>query len=253
MSEPLPTESASGYSQSARDAIRSRMIGYAKRHRIGVPTLLARMATATGRTQDQISQKTLQNFLGGTRRTNDGFVKICDEFVRKAVDADQGLSLGHALGDFFGEDTETIRPISPELPGSFSGESPAASVAQGVRKGPVDVSRVPYSTLTIEKSLHGSFVPVSEEVFNWNRAAGLEFDEQTPRRSYRGYAVMCGEILFVVAKNVLTGLARTYWLTGDERFLTGRGAEAPFMPLPEETEMSLHEVRVTYRRHEGAA
>jgi hypothetical protein len=38
------------------------------------------------------------------------------------------------------------------------------------------------------------------EVFNWERAAGRLFDESAPRRSYRGYAVMTGEILFVLTK-----------------------------------------------------
>ena len=195
MSEASQRQHPSGYSEGARDAIRAQMISYAKRHQIGVPTLLVRMAEATGRSQFQISQKTLQNFLAGTRRTNDGFVKICDDFVRQDPGFDKGGQLGYALGYFFGEEpgtgtgtvraaligqetgTGSTRPISADLPGIFKGMSPAADAPAAAGTEAADIPFVPYSTLTIEQSPHGSFVPVREDVFNWNRSASLRFDD----------------------------------------------------------------------------
>ena len=62
---------------------------------------------------------------------------------------------------------------------------------------------------------------------------------------------MTGEILFVLTKNILTGIARTYWLfVVDEKRLSGRAAEAPFPPYPFAGGLELDEVRVTYLRKE---
>ncbi len=250
------------YSLAARDAIRAQMLAYGERHKIGVPKLRARMATATGRQPGEISLKTLQNFLADKRRTNDGFVKICDDFVNTIINSEQGPPLGPALGAFFlqaagamprasvGEESGagTVLSISALAPGTFKGMSPAARPAW--EPGTATDALVPYATLTIEPSPHSWFVPVREEVFNWDRAAGRHFDESAPRHSYRGCAVMCGEILFVVARNILTGAARTYWLAGNEKHLYGRSVEVPFQPLSFEGILELEDVRVTYIRDE---
>ena len=62
------------FDTAERERIRAAILRYMEAHRIGVPTLQARIAQAADRSLDLIPLKTLQRFLAGATRTNDAFL-----------------------------------------------------------------------------------------------------------------------------------------------------------------------------------
>jgi len=84
-----------------RDTIRRRLLGYMERHSIGSPTLQARIADASGRTLDEVNNKTLQRFLAGRHRTNDAFVWLCQKFLMGTESEDPVREFGDAALRFF--------------------------------------------------------------------------------------------------------------------------------------------------------
>jgi hypothetical protein len=230
---------------AARARIRAVILRYMEAHRIGVPTLQARISEATDRSIDLIPLKTLQRFLAGATRTNDAFLIPCHQFVSGLPDY-AGLqqagpeSLPAALNSFFAlPPQERSRQTGPRAaPGEAAGRYEAYA------ERPLDPSRrmrvmgdddrsdfsVPYGRLRIHPAAGGSFA-ADEEVFNPARRFPFDPAKAQERHLYEGLSVERESLTFVLMRNKTTRLPKAYWLSAiDAQTLAGSGIETRFTP-----------------------
>jgi hypothetical protein len=104
----------------ARTRIRTALIAYMTGHKIGVPTLAQRVSDANTR-KPEVPIKTLQRFLAGEMRTNDGFVGLCARFAEGLPVPDPVGDLGRAMVSLYRGQTSRLvgdymtTPFGPEL------------------------------------------------------------------------------------------------------------------------------------------
>ena len=85
-----------------RERIRQALLAYMKEHKIGVPTLAARIKASHPR-EMEIPWKTLQRFLAGTR-THDMALTICKAFAENLPNKPTAMhALGEALHAVYGK------------------------------------------------------------------------------------------------------------------------------------------------------
>lgn len=96
------------FDETNRDDVREALRRYMKEHRIGVPTLQARIIEFDRPRHREIPLSTLQRFIAGSHHTHDHHVELCHAFVSSlpyyGEDRAFGL-LGNALSEFLGDRT----------------------------------------------------------------------------------------------------------------------------------------------------
>jgi hypothetical protein len=94
------------YGQTQREQVRQTLLTYMREHKIGVPTLAARIREAVHR-NPVIPVKTLQRFLKGEVRTIDQYVSFMFQFADIVAKVDPTPSLGSALNTFYSSANQT--------------------------------------------------------------------------------------------------------------------------------------------------
>lgn len=217
-----------------RGRLRAALLRYMEAHRIGVPTLLVRIAESANRSQDLIPLKTLQRFLAGTHRTNDAILVPCHQFASALPDyggAEEGGPdmLSRALREFFSlpEPGTLMTPVLSNAYAVFT--NPGGAGLRQFRRDDVTFE-VPYSEFALPAAPEGPCLPVKEQVFNPARRHPFRPDDGRVCHRYEGVLVHFGNEIFVLLKNVLTRLPKTYGLWRNERLLEGFRFEPPFTP-----------------------
>lgn len=86
-----------------RETIRAKLLAFAQRNSIGVPTLALHIARRLKLTPEQVPVKSLQRFLRGEGRTNDALVAHCARFAEQEGRPDDKVAdLGRALAGAMG-------------------------------------------------------------------------------------------------------------------------------------------------------
>lgn len=228
-----------------RERIRAAMQRYMEAHRIGVPTLQARISEAADRPIDLIPLKTLQRFLAGATRTNDAFLIPCHRFASSLPDYGGVQEAGPEaltgiLGQFF---------KSPERTGLKPPEGAAGQLAgcyeafvgrtEGAQKHPkgwqilTKAARVtfslPVARITFDRAADSPSVPVTEEVFNPARHFPFDIRAAQERHLYDGVLLEIDSLIFIVLRNTATRLPKAYWLGRVGDALAGSGIETRFV------------------------
>lgn len=228
------------FSIEDRAQLRAALLSYMEDHRIGVPTLLARIAIATDRSTDLIPQKTLQRFLAGASRTHDGALVPYAQFASglpppapRKIDSDflDAFGMDRLPGPAQGE--KASNAVLGHLSGTWRVHSELWEGGLKVQKrGDASVRQyvVPFSDCSFCARAGGGSMQVREEVFNPAQAHPFDAAGAGTRHLYEGIALSFDPLIFILARNVLTRLPCTYWLGefGGEFQLAGDRIEATF-------------------------
>lgn len=227
------------YDDAERSRIRQAMRRYLSQNRIGSPKLRDLIADANGLSQrkdgaDPIALSTVQRFIVGKHRVNDGFVRLCANFVAGLPDADPIAAFGEQLMAFLGvSHGEGLPGMPSDLAGSYACHAKRAlPTGQNLRLLPKDNPKdlVPFSRITIDLLPDCPFAAIRETVENWDAVAPGKPDPRLttpPRRAYEGVVACPDGTLFALMRNVTSGTPRIYWLartTGN--WLGGYGHES---------------------------
>lgn len=200
------------FDAAERERIRRALLAYARENRIGSPNLQLHIAEKTGRTVDQLGAlKTLQRFLLGEGRVNDGFVAACALFAERAGAMTPHDELARDLGAFFARDIAD-HPAD-EVPSRFAGdyaiwagETTFANLKVQI-KGQDKNPDVPYGRCRISGSGRGL------KVVETGATPGSDGADGAIRpAANEGMMLYFNPLIFVLMKNRLTRLPRIYWL-----------------------------------------
>jgi hypothetical protein len=223
---------------AARARLRGRFLRYMEEHRIGAPTLQARIAQALGRSPDLIPLKTLQRFIGGQGRTNDAFTAILSRFAHDLPDKNDVQDTTAVTTRFFdlgafGVGPARTEPGSERLLGSYSVYQ--ATPAPGGHKSSANSNITVYragqltteftqldSRCVITRHEPGGPLLLRQELFE--PGGGPD----GPRRSFEGIVLFFDPLILILCKDVATRLPRIYWLREYTEGLAGRAIEAAF-------------------------
>lgn len=198
-----------------RDRMRSALLRYMQEHRIGVPTLQARIAQASSRSTDLIPLKTLQRFLAHSHRTNDAFLIPVHQFSSTLPVRDENAVFAQALGGFFrGAMPEAAaRETGARLTGSF-----AVLAEQRPDKPALLESKDRFTllqgTMSVCTGAEPGMVHVREEVLVGDDGKAGD-PESGFRHRYEGIALDLDTPIIVMLRNALTGFPKSYWLYRD--------------------------------------
>jgi hypothetical protein len=172
---------ATNYDLTERERIRQALFAYMKAHKIGVPTLAARIKDSHPRKME-ISWKTLQRTLAG-KRTNDTAVAICAAFAEKLPNRPTAMyALGEALHAVYGKTPDVIA---------------------GVYAVTAHETVISELTLTSQGRAH-----IEDAQFLFVK----EVTTSTYRRIYDGVLVFAGRGATILLKDRLMGSARIHGL-----------------------------------------
>lgn len=199
------------FDASERERIRRALLAYARDNRIGAPNLHLHIAEKTGRTIDQLGAlKTLQRFLIGEGRVNDGFVAACAAFVERAGAMTPHDELARDLGAFFSRNIaeQPADEVPSRLAGDYevwAGETTFANLKVQI-KGEDMNSDVAYGRCRISGAGRGLKVHETEAP----ESGAAEGAFRPP--AHDGMMLYFDPLIFVLMKNKLTRLPRVYWL-----------------------------------------
>jgi len=200
------------FDAAERERIRRALLAYGKENRIGAPTLQLHIAEKTGRTVDQLGAlRTLQRFLLGEGRVNDGFVAACAVFVERAGVMTPHDDLARDLGAFFARDIadQPADEAPSRLAGDYAiwaGETTFANLKVQIKGEDVNPD-VPYGRCRISGSGRGLKVHETEATPGSDGADGAF---RPPAND--GMMLYFDPLIFLLLKNRLTRLPRVYWL-----------------------------------------
>lgn len=221
-----------GYDRAERERLRRRLLGYMDSQQIGVPTLQQRLAAATSRNPHEIPLSTLQRFLAGKHRTNDVFVRFCQQFLL-TISAPEGYAeFGEALSGFY-------------RAAQGNGASSPASVAKLAgqfrvfrRGGNGDPEAKSFALIEFAPVASASFVQVTESVIDSPDSLQAQVSKAR-RREFDGVALARGNGLLILLRDVLTRADKAYRLEEinppagtDARTLAGHGFDQQFRAGP---------------------
>lgn len=200
------------FDAAERERIRRALLAYARENRIGAPNLQLHIAEKTGRTVDQLGAlKTLQRFLLGEGRVNDGFVAACALFAERAGAMTPHDELARDLGAFFARDI--AEQPADEVPSRFAGnyavwagDTSFANLKVQIKGEDVNPD-VPYGRCRISGSGRGLKVHEAETIPGSGGADGA-----FRPAANEGMMLYFDPLIFVLLKNRLTRLPRIYWL-----------------------------------------
>lgn len=218
-----------------RERIRAALRNYMQQNRIGAPALQFRIAEATDRPPDLLPLKTLQRFLADCGRTNDAFLQPCFQFVQTLPPAGKTEDLARELAGFFGLEAalksggkDGVAKSAPvRLEGQYRVYAQQREKKLIVLESDDGHFTLEYSTCAVTGD-GGSRFTFREEVVN--PAMVTPVPQNGTRHTWEGALLFFDPLIFVVAKNLLTGLPRVYWLREfGEGLLMGRLTEAAFL------------------------
>jgi hypothetical protein len=218
-----------------RERIRAALRNYMQQNRIGAPALQFRIAEATDRPPDLLPLKTLQRFLADCGRTNDAFLQPCFQFVQTLPPAGKTEDLARELAGFFGLEAAVrsagedgaAKSAPVRLEGQYRVYANGQEKKFVVLEKDDDNFTLAYSICAVTGN-EGSRYTFREEVFNPARV--MPVPKNGTRHTWEGALLFFDPLIFVVAKNLLTGLPRVYWLRDfGDGLLMGNGMEAAFL------------------------
>lgn len=224
-----PPERKTVFDPADRARLRAALIGYMRENDIGVPTLIAHIASVAGRGIDIIPQKTLQRFLAGSHRTNDGFLIQIDKFAATLPPAAPATLLGEALSAFLGRgksDSEDGPNMTAarDLAGTYTvfaerifEPGPSFGMKFSLREG----FKIPVADAVFDAVANPGFLMVRETLFNPHKQEDFVPTESSWKEVHEGVALSMGLFAYVFLKNNLTQSPRTYWLQAEPDKLTG--------------------------------
>jgi hypothetical protein len=223
---------------AARARLRGRLLRYMEEHRIGAPTLQARIAQASGRSPDLIPLKTLQRFIGGQGRTNDAFTAILSRFAHDLPDKNDVQDTTAVTTRFFdlgafGVATARTETVSDRLIGSYSvhkrtaapgGQAYSRNSNIKVYRAGQDMAEFTQldSRCVITRHEPGGPLLLRQELFE--PGGGPD----GPRRSFEGIVLFFDPLILILCKDLATRLPRIYWLREYTEGLAGQAIEAAF-------------------------
>lgn len=184
-----------GYTEEERGDIRRQLLSYMERHRIGTPTLQARIAQAGGRSNYEVNNKTLQRFLAARHRTNDGFVWLCHKFLLGVDAEDPVREFGDAACRFHQFETDEAA-----LAGGAGTYEISGAPDDGENK------TVPYGSLTLRRVPGRPYLRATETVSNRHAVAGR--DGAAAPFLFEGAALIQAKGISVILRDVLTRLPK---------------------------------------------
>lgn len=201
-----------------RERIRHALLAYARDNRIGAPNLQLHIAEKLGRTVDEVGAlKTLQRFLTGEGRVNDGFITVCAAFVERTGAMTSHDELAHDLGAFFMRDIadQPADEVPSRLAGDYEIWASEIWHAHFVVKSEHMKPGKSYNLCRISGSGRGlkvhELATASESAYGSFRPAANE-----------GVMLYFDPLIFILLKNRLTRLPRVYWLReGQHGYLRG--------------------------------
>jgi hypothetical protein len=200
------------FDAAERERIRRALLAYARDNRIGAPNLQLHIAEKLGRTVDEVGAlKTLQRFLIGEGRVNDGFVTVCAAFAERTGAMTPHDELARDLGEFFSRDGED-RPAD-EVPSRLAGDYVVWAGGKTFIDFKVEVKgqhvnpHVPYGRCRISGGGRGLKVHETEATPESNSADGTFRPAAND-----GMMLYFNPLIFMLLKNRLTRLPRVYWL-----------------------------------------
>lgn len=221
-----PQTQTGAYDRAERERLRRRLLDYMDSQQIGVPSLQQRLASATGRSAQEIPLSTLQRFLAGRHRTNDVFVKICQTFVLGLSAPEGYAAFGEALSGFY-------RAGEGE---SVSGAATCARLAgefRVFRRGndgePASGS---FAVIAFAAVANAPFCEASESVTDGPDSPHAN-SLRTRRRDFDGVALARSGGLLVLLRDVVTRADKAYRFddvseSPDARRLAGHGFDRMF-------------------------
>jgi hypothetical protein len=138
------------FDEPARRRVRDGLRSYMRAHRIGAPTLQARIIEADAPRFREVPLSTLQRFLRDAHRTADAHVALCAEFLEKAGEsvAAEDTGFAPALAGFIGmpDDPLTLadEALQAELAGDYSWEAGRQEGDPVIRLGLMAVAGKPW-------------------------------------------------------------------------------------------------------------
>lgn len=174
-----------------RDRIRSALKAYKSSHGIGDPALHKRMLNLLNCLDSEVPLPTLQRFLRGTHRTDDGMVRRYIKFLELAAPTPPYEKMGEALAEFYGDRLRTPRTrIAGRLMRRFArryfcyarGKSKYGVTNEEMTGFPRNADdslvgidfKVPYSILEFDPLPGTVFMRATEWVYNERRHPGIE-------------------------------------------------------------------------------
>jgi hypothetical protein len=194
------------FDEPQRATIRAALLQYMREHKIGVPTLRARISQATGRIRNSpsgddpylVDQKTLQRFLAGVMRTNDAFVAICNEFVQTLPPVrDDFADTALSLAAFFAAPEMPSAARADDAPAAFSAANPAG----------------PNSTIYVDRTdPTRPYVRIRECIFPPVSPPGSYSASAISVHPYEGFLLARERFYLAILRSSLTRLPRIHWL-----------------------------------------
>lgn len=212
-----------------------------ERHRIGTPTLQARIADAAGRTLDEVNNKTLQRFLAGKHRTNDAFVWLCQKFLMGTDSEDPVREFGDAA----------LRFLLPEDAGR--GVAAATGTYRLTSRVEDETEERDYSKLTLHPVDGRDYLRAEEEVVDLRGRARQ--GEDNPLR-FEGVALARSGGLSLILRDVLTRHPKWHALykSATDRHRQDRYRGSVLSPIFMGSGLGANEVReITIRKIEPGA
>lgn len=200
------------FDAAERERIRRALLAYARDNRIGAPNLHLHIAEKTGRTVDQLGAlKTLQRFLQGEGRVNDGFVATCALFAERAGATSAHDELAHDLGEFFSRDDQgqPADDVPSRLAGDYeiwAGGAKFTDFKVQIKGHAVNPDTA-YGRCRVSGNGRGLKVVETEAVPGSGAADGTFRPAAND-----GMMLYFDPLIFVLMKNRLTRLPRVYWL-----------------------------------------
>lgn len=204
------------FDQADRDRLRAAILAYAKTNKVGAPSIQLRIAEATKRTIDQVPLKTLQRFLKGEGRTNDGFLVPVAEFIEKVGAITPLDTIAHELGAFFargGTEEEAADEVPARIARTYEVVAGSAKFKniKVIRSGAIENPDEPYGRCVISGT--GRSLKV-QELETAPDSTGADGAFRPPANE--GVVLYFAPLLFMLLRNNLTRLPRVYWLREQE-------------------------------------
>lgn len=233
---PLAPAGKTRFDTADRGRIRAAILRYMEAHRIGVPTLQARIAEAADRSIDLIPLKTLQRFLAGASRTNDAFLIPCHRFASGLPDyggPEEAApdTLAQLIGRFFGAGQTAAPPsAAADLRGRYEVWATRRHTGGFRVVTEPDKYPVPYATLRISDTASAGARAAAESVVNPDRLDSFKTGDADTRHQWEGGLLSFGTGSFVLLRNNLTRLPKCYGLSPTPRgAYEGYAIETPFL------------------------
>jgi hypothetical protein len=253
----------SGFDQQERARVRGALRRYMAEHRIGAPTLQARIIEADAPRHREIPLSTLQRFLTGSHHTHDHHVALCHAFASALPYYGEGrdvAQLGATLAGFLQEPTDgdSRADLIAKLGTQFAGR-------YETRIKPAAPGGFPYPPESEFVHSHLVFEPVPDQAYLLAREFVNDLansaDGRERRFAFDGVLLFAAPLIYVFLRNSLTRQPKSYALGrvpvsspgGDVVLFEGEGFDTWFLRDKPAQRLSSHfRVQFIPRAEQGA-